>query len=408
MHATGQESGLIENPSAFCAGLRVLVLAGDNNADGALPDALRSLKISPIVRRRDIHSTELSHFDIVFLDLDSEGMDGIEFIRGAGRKDQALILMSAHDEELLDSVIAFLRKRQVNVPGMLSKPVTRHALAGLLAQAAVRRTCGDDHADRQPHLAWNQEDLAKALDDQQFVPFFQPQIELATRKPVSVEALARWLHPESGFLPPSQFIEVMERTGLIDRLFEALLRQSLARLRQWDACDFSIGLAINVSPVTLQNPDLPDIVSDMVKEFGISPGRITIEVTETAMAQEPDRLLETALRLRLRGFKLSVDDFGTGYSTLLQLSEMPFTEVKIDRELVAGISDSKKTAAIFESVVGLANKLGMCTVAEGIQSRQDHELVQALGCRFGQAYYFAKPMSNTDLVRHLAYEPLAE
>jgi EAL domain-containing protein (putative c-di-GMP-specific phosphodiesterase class I) len=387
--------------------LRVLVIDGSGNCSSMLLDALGVLAVSQVTWTEDAVDglamlQDAGRFHVAILDLDSERMDGMEFISLVARRDApAFILMSSHDEELQASVHALVRKYGVNILGLLSKPLDLHRLAYLLSSYGGRHAEATRDDGGQMYQAWSADDLAAALECKQFIPFFQPQIELATGRVTSVEVLARWNHPELGLLPASQFIDVMEQTKLIDRLFHTLLRQSLEYARQWDARGWPIGLAINVSPSTLQNSSLPNQVSDMVRQHGICAGRVTLELTETAMTRNPIKLLETMIRLRLRGFKLSVDDFGTGYSSLQQLSEMPFTEIKIDRSLVTGISGSRKATAIMESIVALANKLDMCTVAEGIECANDRDLIRALGCRFGQAYYFARPMGNAELVGRL-------
>lgn len=388
--------------------LRVLTLESAQEDKSTLTDALHVLGVSQILKAVNVaYAIEIlcagpEKFDVAILDLDVENMDGIELVRRASQNsDQAFILMSSHDEELQSSLNAFACQCRLNILGVLSKPVTNRQLAVLLARYG-RSSNKVMATNGAREFSWRREDLVSALAGDQFIPFFQPQIELATGCVTSVEVLARWNHPELGLLPPSQFIHVMEREGLLYQLFDNLLLRSFICAQQWDARGWSIGLAINVSPSTLQDSYLPSRVSEMANQHRICPERLTLEVTETAMTKNPGKLLENLIRLRLRGFKLSVDDFGSGYSSLQQLSEMPFTEIKIDRSLVGGITHSRKAVLILESILGLANKLDMCTVAEGIESEIDHELVHSLGCRFGQSYYFAKPMGNTELVRHLS------
>jgi EAL domain-containing protein (putative c-di-GMP-specific phosphodiesterase class I) len=248
---------------------------------------------------------------------------------------------------------------------------------------------------------WSRNEIIWALYRNQFVPFFQPKIDLVTGIATCVEILARWDHPELGILPPCQFIELMEQGGLIDEFTDNLLRQSLASARQNAMNGWEIGLAINVSPLTLSNIHAPYRICSLVKEYEISFDQITIEVTETAHSENFPMMLKSLTQLRMQGFKISIDDFGTGYSSLQLLSQMPFTEIKIDRSFVAGISNDRKSSIILESIVHLADKLHMRTVAEGIETRRQFDFVRSLGCSDGQGFYLGEPMRNPDLIDYL-------
>lgn len=255
--------------------------------------------------------------------------------------------------------------------------------------------------DAPPQHRWSRNELLAAIHDNQFVPFFQPKIDLASGLPVSSETLARWDHPELGLLPPSQFIEVMEQENLIDQFTDSLLHQLLTCVRAGSRCDRQIGFAINISPLSLGNPRMANHICALVKTYGVASERITIEVTETACAKDCHHLLSSLTRLRMQGFGISADDFGTGYSTLEELNRMPFTEIKIDRMFVAGIASSRKAEAILEFIVQLATRLRMRTVAEGIETREELDFIQALGCSLGQGFYLGEPMAHEDLMNYL-------
>lgn len=248
---------------------------------------------------------------------------------------------------------------------------------------------------------WSRDELLSAIQDNQFVPYFQPKIDLATGLPVCSETLARWNHPELGVLPPNQFIEVMEQENLIDQFTDSLLHQVLARAKGGLACSRQIGIAINISPLTLGNPFMANHISSLVKAYGIASERITIEVTETACAKDFNRLLSSLTRLRMQGFGISADDFGTGYSSLEELNRMPFTEIKIDRMFVAGIANSQKSEAILEFVVQLAARLKLRTVAEGIETEGELDFIRSLGCSLGQGYYLGSPMKYENWMDYL-------
>lgn len=243
--------------------------------------------------------------------------------------------------------------------------------------------------------------MLSAIQARQFVPYFQPKIDLGSGRAVACETLARWRHPVLGILPPSQFIEAMERMDLIDHLTDSLLHQLLEHAR--DACHSGaqIGFAVNISPITLGKPDMANHICSLVKSYGMACERITIEVTETACCNDFAGLLATLVRLRMQGFGISADDFGVGYSSLQELNRMPFTEIKIDRMFVGGIASSRKSQAILEFVVQLAERLHMRTVAEGIETRGELEFVQSLGCTQGQGFYLGSPMMYAELEDYL-------
>lgn len=248
---------------------------------------------------------------------------------------------------------------------------------------------------------WSRHELLAAIQDKQFVPYFQPKIDLVTGLPVCCEILARWMHPDLGILPPSQFIELMEQMDLIDQLTDSLLHQVLACAQDSSVINRDIGFAINISPITLGKPHMANHIGALVKSYGIACERITIEVTETACSKDFEVMLAALVRLRMQGFGISADDFGIGYSSLQELSRMPFSEIKIDRMFVGGITDNRKSQAILEFVVQLADRLQMRTVAEGIETKCELEYIQSLGCSQGQGFYLANPMTYQDFQAYL-------
>jgi EAL domain-containing protein (putative c-di-GMP-specific phosphodiesterase class I) len=246
--------------------------------------------------------------------------------------------------------------------------------------------------DIQQKHQWTKEEVTTAVCRNEFVPFFQPKIDLATGISSCVEMLARWDHPELGILPPNQFINLIESAGLIDQFTDNLLRQSLVSAANNAVWGREVGIAVNFSSLTLQDPQIPRHICSLVKEYGVSFDRITIEITETALPKNLSSVINSLTALRSHGFKISIDDFGTGYSSLKLLSEIPFTELKIDRMFIAGISEDKKLTGILESIVHMAKKLELSTVVEGIETKTQLDFIQALGCNVGQGFYFGAPV----------------
>jgi EAL domain-containing protein (putative c-di-GMP-specific phosphodiesterase class I)/DNA-binding NarL/FixJ family response regulator len=343
-------------------------------------------------------------FDVAVCDLRMDGMDGIEFIRrAAGLRVGSFIVTSAIDSSLLVSAEAVLRGFDLQLLGVLAKPVNIERLRAMLVDCKTsepNQRGGVENALEQVHTV---AEIREALEKCQFVPYFQPKFCLDTGIPNGAEMLARWDHPSLGILAPATFIPTMESAKLIDALSDSLFSKAMICANAWAQVGCDIGMAINLSPLTLQNTDLPNQLGELVRFHNISPSRITIEVTETAVSDNVSAVLESLTRLRMQGFSISVDDFGTGYSSLLQLSEMPFTEIKIDRNFVSGAIENKKTTLIAESIVDLAKKLDLHTVAEGIETRNQLDFVKRLGCQTGQGYFLAKPMNPYDFMKFLTF-----
>jgi EAL domain-containing protein (putative c-di-GMP-specific phosphodiesterase class I) len=252
--------------------------------------------------------------------------------------------------------------------------------------------------EAQQKHQWTKDEVRTAMRRNEFVPFFQPKIDLATGISSCVEMLARWDHPELGILPPSQFIKLIESAGLIDEFTDNLFRQSLVSAANNAVTGKEIGIAINFSSLTLQDAQAPRRICSLLNEYGFPFDQITIEVTESATPENLSSVIKSLTTLRSQGFKISIDDFGTGYSSLKLLSKMPFTELKIDRMFVAGISENKKLTGILESIVHLAEKLNLNTVAEGIETKVQLDFIRKLGCNVGQGFYLGSPARDFEVM----------
>lgn len=394
--------------------LRVLILEDQAFQRQLIVGLLKCCGIVNIVEAVDgnegLAALNMDHegFDIAICDLKMDGMDGIEFIRHAARRNvKSFIVTSALESQLLSHAGELGEELGAPILGVLPKPITISELRSML-ELHISRTkafplegASTGAAPRQ----WRTEDLVAALDSDQFVPYFQPKVRFSDFSLEGVEILARWEHDTLGVRPPAEFIESMEQEGLIDRLTENIFRKSLACAHSWQSRHAHINMAINVSRLTLQKIDTVNHVALLTKEAGIPPERVTIEVTETAVSKNATGLLETLTRLRMHGFNISIDDFGTGYSSLLQLNELPFNEIKIDRTFVHGVRMNHKASIILESIINLARRLGIRTIAEGIETHEEMVFIRGLGCEIGQGYFFNAPMSHANFLNFLAARP---
>ncbi|MGH3716786.1 MAG: putative bifunctional diguanylate cyclase/phosphodiesterase, partial [Micromonosporaceae bacterium] len=235
-------------------------------------------------------------------------------------------------------------------------------------------------------------DLRRALDNGEIEVYFQPKIALAGRALTGLECLARWEHQAHGSVAPEDFISVAEHTGQLAKLTDVVLREGLRRCRQWDAEGRPLGIAVNLSPRSLADPDFPSYVEALLNEYAVPADRLTLEITEDGMVGETEKPLPTLRLLRELGVRLSVDDFGTGYSSLSYLRRLPVHEVKIDRTFVQGMATDPGDLAIVRAVVDLSRHFGFSVVAEGVESELTLSLLEEMGCDLGQGFFFSRPL----------------
>lgn len=334
---------------------------------------------------------EESHkqIDIILCDLQMPEMDGIEVIRHLANDGYGggIVLVSGEDKRVLKTAENMASVRGLNVIGSLSKPVPVHNIIALMNKYAVL----------EQKTSWSMPDVtADELDDAiragEIVAHYQPQIDIKTGRVKCAETLARWPHPERGMISPDIFIDMAERHDLIDALTDRIITQATVQGADWHRQGIDINVAINISMNNLRHLDFPDRLHDIVNNAGMDIKKLVIEITESQLVKDLGTCLDILTRLRLKGPTLSIDDFGTGYASMEHLKEMPFEELKIDRAFVNGACKDDTARAILESSIFLAKQLNMATVAEGVETSNDWDLVTALGCDVIQGYYIAPPM----------------
>ena len=241
------------------------------------------------------------------------------------------------------------------------------------------------------------ESFARALANGKLHLVYQPKVSLRDGRLTRVEALVRWEDDELGPISPSRFVPLAEKHGLIDPLTEWGLRTTLKQWRKWREQGLETRLAFNISAVSLQRLDFPDLVERMCRALGVPTDRLVLELTEGA-TQPLVRLMDTLTRFRIKGMGLAIDDFGTGYSSLLQLRQLPFTEVKIDRCFVVDLPSAHDSRLIVKTIVELAHGLGLVATAEGVETVDQLRCVRELGCDVVQGYLVAQPLDPEDLI----------
>ena len=236
--------------------------------------------------------------------------------------------------------------------------------------------------------------LRQALERDEMHLHYQPVVDARTGRLTGFEALLRWTHPEFGSVSPEKFVPLAEEARLIGPIGEWVVRTACAEAARWPS---NVRIAVNVSPDQLQNPQFVAVVTSALATSGLSAERLELEVTESVFLHEGLGTAKVLERLLALGVRLSLDDFGTGYSSLGYLSRTRFSSIKIDRSFVQGASSGVKEAvAIIRAVVALAQSLGMATTAEGVETEEEHRLVQELGCTKVQGFYFSRPLPVED------------
>jgi len=241
------------------------------------------------------------------------------------------------------------------------------------------------------------EGFERALINHRLHMVYQPKVRLLDGHLMRVEALVRWEDPEFGSVAPSRFVPLAEKHGLIEDLTQWGLRTTLRQWLKWCEQGIDTCLAFNISALSLEQLDFPDLVERMCRALGVPTDRLVLELTEGA-TQPLVKLMDTLTRFRIKGIGLAIDDFGTGYSSLSQLRQLPFTEVKIDQSFVADAVSSRDSRVIVQSVVDLAHGLGLTATAEGVETTDQLRLIRELGCDVVQGYLISRPLEPEQLL----------
>ena len=235
--------------------------------------------------------------------------------------------------------------------------------------------------------------LRKAIDEQQFILYYQPKMSLLDQKIVGMEALLRWDHPDHGLISPERFISIVESTGLIIPLGERIIESVCQQIKKWDENGYiPLPVAINLSPVQLKQKSFNLHFSRILKKYDVRPKMIELEITESTLMNNMDKTITMLKKLRLSGTQVSLDDFGTGYSSLTYLKHFPVNTLKIDRSFIQNVTADSDDAVIVKGVIALAHGMHLKVVAEGIEEDAQLAFLQNAGCDYGQGYYFSKPV----------------
>jgi len=279
--------------------------------------------------------------------------------------------------------------------GPITKPVDIAKISDLLSHSGPLQKTAKHTACE----LFSQSDLVSALVNRDITAHFQPKICTRTGQLAGAEALARWDHPDIGFIPPATFIPFAENDGLIQVVTASILRDSLSALSHWSRQFPAMKMAVNLSGAVLVDPDLPEQLEASCRKNGVDPAQVILEITESRVLSDNAMPLEVLARLRMKRFELSVDDFGTGYSNIDRLKEFPFTELKIDRSYIRNAGSDPFADKCVRASVDLGRSLGLRLVAEGVESEEDYRYAKSLDIDLIQGYYFSKALAYDEFVQ---------
>jgi EAL domain-containing protein (putative c-di-GMP-specific phosphodiesterase class I)/ActR/RegA family two-component response regulator len=401
--------------------LNVLILEDNPFQLMALHQMLNANQVFNVLAADSVAAAQQSlanrgRVDIAICDLQMDGPDGLEMIRHLAetRQARAVIILSSTDTSVLDGAAHLARQQGLWVLGSLAKPASATALRKLLEVYSE----GIEHDTAPLPLLQVSESLSLSLEalypiapgqriddtrvSEQWIAHYQPKVSLEGTL-LGVEALVRWQHPQFGLLAPGRFMAAVEHAGLIApltwRMLELALKLSSEVLQ---ARGEALPVAVNIAPVMLEHVDFTQQILALLARFDLPPEVLTLEIVESSVLNTSTWQLESLMRLRLQGCKLSIDDFGTGASNIERLLQLPFSELKIPSEFVRGMAEDARKSAVVAGALIMARRMAMNVVVEGVETADDYQALQALGKPAVQGYFIARPMSETDLLSWMA------
>ena len=387
---------------------------------------LKQLKIQHISYASDgelaLELLKQQQTDVMLIDLEMPQMNGVELLRSIAKLQlcQAVIITSAKDALLLNSVATMAEADGLQVLGTLAKPLNKELLSLCLSRRKAE-VWPADFEIKTP--AFDQKLLREAVSEQQFSLCYQPIADMSSGQIIAVEALARWNQPQLGTIRPDVFIAAAEQWGLINELTLLLLDKALKQLQQWHDVGLVVQLSFNLSPLSLSDAVFVQQLQHKVRQAGIKPELICFEVTETQDFTQLSAAIESLANLRLAGFSVAIADFirrhpwrspygpsslrsnvqkhsrcfcGTGFANAQQLSRIPATRLKLDRSLTDGVSERPQQRLVLENTIQLAHKLGLSLIAEGVEKLADAMVIKRCGINLVQGYLYHKPLTPND------------
>lgn len=301
-------------------------------------------------------------------------------------------------------VTATVGEARYPVHGTTARTLMQHADTAIFEAKRVGRPYFAYDSELDPHKPERlsmMSELRAGLDEGQFQLYYQPKVDLSSDTIKAAEALIRWVHPKRGFMAPDSFIPLAEQTGNIQKLTAWVLNAALKQLRGWADDGIDIKVAVNLSARDLSNRNLPMEVATLLTVHGVSPKSLILEITESAVMQDPGHAMEVMKHLNEMGITLSIDDYGTGYSSMAYLRSLPVQEIKIDKSFVLKLASSRSDEILVRSTIDLGHNLGLKVTAEGVEDVGSIEILRAYGCETAQGYFVSKPLPAQEFAKFM-------
>lgn len=385
---------------------KIIIMDDDPDYASFISDVAKTVDLDCMIITNPNHFMNLfdSTVILVFLDLNIPGIDGIDllkFIKSKGSR-CGIILMSGVEDRVLESAVAFAQSMDLTIVGKFQKTIRLIELEKLLKELSFGKPALDERsvASMSSKLKVTREALMTAIQNNEFVAYYQPKINIATMDFHGVEVLIRWFNSKQELIFPDQFIPQAEQYGIIDDITWIIIKKSIKEiesLQRHTQILFKIG--INLYPGTLRDLDFPAKFKQIIDKSSISPEQIIFEITESGLIKELSSALEIFTRLRLNNMQLSIDDFGTGYAMMHQLRIIPANELKIDKSFVQNMLIENSARVTVKKVIEIGHELGMNVVAEGVETEEQLQFLKAHNCDVAQGYYFSRPIKIDDLHR---------
>lgn len=326
--------------------------------------------------------------NLLFLDLNMPNVDGIQLLSQISELEFKgyVVIMSGVSTQIISSVESLAKTYGLNYIGTLLKPIHELDFQYIIDKI------GGSRQKSTPVESLKVYEIIRAIKNNDLEVLYQPQVELATRKFIGVEALCRMNHPRLGMVSPDRFIDKAEESELIIHITLAVLKKSMGDWKKWRQSGLDIKLSVNVSPVALQQFEFADTIFMLLNDFSMPATNLCIEITEGVLANDDAQELMNLNRLNMRGVELALDDFGQKHSTIERLQKLPLTYLKLDKSYFIDNKDNTNQLALINTSLSVAKDLNIRTIAEGVENNAVMSLVTEMGCDFGQGYYIGSPM----------------
>ncbi len=383
--------------------LNILIIDDDTEITDQLSDVAVSSGHQVTVENdsRQVESLLATAFDLIFLDLRMPFLDGIQVMRVLSQKkvSAALVLMSSFDKAVLNTAHELAEAHELNALSHLSKPFKVNTIEALMSEVEQVKVKQVSKPIDQRKMS--SDDIRKAFDEDRIEVHYQPQMDVKMNRVAGLEALCRIRDSQNNLIYPDQFIDEVERLGLIHELTLAVAIIAAQDYADLSAQYHGMTISINISTRDLDDLFLPDVLETTFAEHKINPNFVIFEVTENVLLQNLSVSLDVLARIRLKGFKISIDDFGKGSASLDNLKYFPATELKIHKEFIQSIGEKDKSHVLVKHTMELAHRLGLDVVAQGVENQDVLDWLIGQGCDLIQGYWYSKPLSKTDLLAFL-------